>query len=295
MTHRTTLVAGALAGVLLLAGCGGGSDEPSDAGSPSPSASSVEPSSPAPSVSDQEGGTSAADPAAVDRPEPQTCYPLAFDDALAPTSEVGPTECSAEHTSRTFAVGDLDLVVDGHLLAVDSQRAQAQPAEQCPPRLAEFLGGSEDDLRLSVLRAVWFSPTVEQSDEGASWYRCDVIALAEQGELLPLSGRLEGLFSRPDAAAAYRLCATAEPGTDGFGRVPCSADDASWRAIATVPLADTEEYPGEEQVSGAGDGVCEDAARDAASDPLNFRFGYEYPTAEQWDAGQRYGVCWTPA
>ncbi|MCH1868450.1 septum formation family protein [Nocardioides sp. CFH 31398] len=291
MSSRTLLVAGALTGLLVLAGCGGGSDEPASGGSPSPAVSSVDPSSATPSTTEGDQ----PDPAAATRPEPQTCYPLGFDDALAPTSEVEPVECTTEHTSRTFAVGDLDLVVDGHLLAVDSERAQAQPAEQCPPRLAEFLGGSEDDLRLSVLRAVWFSPTVEQSDEGASWYRCDVIALARQGELLPLTGRLEGLFSRPDAAAAYALCATAEPGTDGFDRVPCSADDASWRAIATVPLADTEDYPGEDQVSGAGDGVCEDAARDAAPDPLNFRFGYEYPTAEQWDAGQRYGVCWTPA
>ncbi|WP_299051648.1 septum formation family protein [uncultured Nocardioides sp.] len=279
----------ALGALLLVAGCGGDDAAPQDAASASPSAT------PAGPVSSDPASSGDPTPAAVAVPEVQACYPLGFDEALAPVSETAPTDCAGEHTSRTFAVGELDLLVDGHLLAVDSERAQAQPAAECPPRLAEFLGGSEEDLRLTVLRAVWFSPTVEQSDEGASWYRCDVIALAGQGELAPLTGRLEGLFSTPDAAAAYALCATAEPGTDGFERVPCRADDASWRAIATVPLAEGEEYPGEDQVSAAGDGVCEDAARDTASDPLNFRFGYEYPTAEQWDAGQRYGVCWTPA
>ena len=33
--------------------------------------------------------------------------------------------------------------------------------------LASFLGGTVDDLRLSMLRAVWFTPTVEESDAGA--------------------------------------------------------------------------------------------------------------------------------
>ena len=35
-------------------------------------------------------------------------------------------------------------------------------------------------------------------------------------------------------------------------------------------------------------------ARAVAPDPLDFRWGYEWPTLEQWRAGKRYGVCWAP-
>ena len=88
----------------------------------------------------------------------------------------------------TFFVGDLDQTVDGHLLAVDSDLVQEQVAEQCPPRLDGFIGGSTEDRRLSMLRPVWFTPTIEESDAGARWFRCDVVALAADGELAPLTG-----------------------------------------------------------------------------------------------------------
>lgn len=295
MTARRRL-AGALAALALLgAGCSSGDDgDPAAQDSPSASASA---SSAAPSPSaDASGSTDAAAAPAV--PRERACYDLGYDAVLEPTSQAGPVACSATHTSRTYAVGELDLVVDGHLLAVDSVAAQAQPAERCPGRLAEFLGGTTDDLRLSVFRPVWYSPTVEQSDAGADWFRCDVIALARDEELAPLAGRLEGVLARPDEAERWRVCGTAEPGADDFERVACS-EEHSWRALSVVDLADAGgddgAYPGEDAVSSAGDGTCEDAARDAAADPLNFRWGYEWPSAEQWEAGQRYGLCWAPA
>ena len=40
-----------------------------------------------------------------------------------------------------------------------------------------------------MLRAVWFTPTVAQSDRGADWFRCDVIAVAGTEKLAPLTGR----------------------------------------------------------------------------------------------------------
>ena len=29
--------------------------------------------------------------------------------------------------------------------------------------------------------------------------------------------------------------------------------------------------------------------------PLEFSYGWEWPTRRQWAAGQRYGYCWAPA
>jgi hypothetical protein len=36
-------------------------------------------------------------------------------------------------------------------------------------------------------------------------------------------------------------------------------------------------------------------AAGSADDPLDFTWSQESPTREQWDAGQRYGICWVPA
>jgi hypothetical protein len=194
----------------------------------------------------------------------------------------------------TYAVGTLQTVVDGHLLAVDSQRVQAQPARACPPRLASFLGGTADDLRLSMLRAVWFTPTVEESDAGADWFRCDVIALAGPEELARLDGSLAGVLDRA-AGDRFAMCGTAEPGRPDFERVTC-AGRHSWRAVRTVPLRSGPRgaYPGEATARAAGQQPCKDVGQRASSDKLNFSWGYEWPSAQQWSGGQTYGLCWIP-
>ena len=99
-----------------------------------------------------------ATPAA--RPETERCYPFTYDDAVASTTDVQASSCKKEHTAVTFYVGTVDAVVDGHLLAIDSVQVRADIAAQCPRRLGGYLGGSEEDLRLSMFRAVWFSPTI---------------------------------------------------------------------------------------------------------------------------------------
>ena len=37
-----------------------------------------------------------------------------------------------------------------------------------------------------------------------------------------------------------------------------------------------------------------EAARAIASDALDYEWGYEWPTKEQWQAGQTFGRCWAP-
>lgn len=282
----TRFAAGLAALAVLVAGCSGGArtGEPSSPSTSPSSASSSSGSAASPTA------PPTATPAAV--PRDRACYEVRYQQAIAPTTGRHPVACARRHTAMTFAVGALDTVVAGHSLAVDSDRVQAQPARACPTRLAAFLGGSEDDRRLSMLRAVWFTPTVEQSDAGASWYRCDVVALAGDQELAPLTGRLAGVLDDPGTAARYAMCGTAEPGTADFDRVICSRDH-SWRAISVVALADGP-YPGEERVRAAGQGPCQDAGASVADDSLDYQWGYEWPTAEQWADGQHFGRCWAP-
>ena len=71
--------------------------------------------------------------------------------------------------------------------------------------------------------------------------------------------------------------------------------DHSWRAISTIPLAGGRTYPGAARVRRAGDSTCADQVRADAGLVLEFRYGWEWPTRAQWNAGQHYGYCWSPA
>jgi hypothetical protein len=225
-------------------------------------------------------------------PEPGACYDLSFRQALAPTTKGKTTPCDDPHTSETYAVGTLDTVVDGHLLAVDSDRVQAQVAETCPKELADFLGGDQEALRLSMIRPVWFTPSVAQSDRGADWYRCDVVVVAGDNELAEPENSLEGALTKDAVRESYAMCGTAPPDADDFERVICSADH-TWRAIQVIPY-EPGKYPGEQAVREPLESPCEDAGLDVADDPLDYQWGYEYPTEEQWEMGQTWGLCWAP-
>jgi hypothetical protein len=262
-----------VAGVLLatmLAGCGGGQPKAPVSSTPPPVAS------------------------AAPRPAASGCDDLTYQQAVAPTlpTDDTPVACGTSHTSQTYAVGTLSTAVDGHLVGVDSARVQAQVAKRCPAALSAYLGGDEEKLRLSMLRAVWYTPTVAQAEAGADWYRCDVIALAGDQQLASMKGSLKGVLGS-DRAGDWAMCGTAQPGTAGFARVPCRAQH-SWKALATVDLP-AGVYPGEAAVKAAGQKPCQQAGQDVASDALDYQWGYEWPTSDQWSAGQTYGICWAPS
>jgi hypothetical protein len=267
-----TSLAVALAAVLVCAGCTSGEERPASAPAPAPTHATPVPA-----------------------PPDRACHRLSYAQALAPSTADAPVPCRAAHTSQTYAVGRLATEVDGHLVAVDSRRVQRQVSRVCPQRLAAFLGGSTEQLRLSMLRAVWFTPTVAASDGGADWFRCDVIAVAGDEELAPLSGALKGtLAGSTDAAepSPWAMCGTAQPDAKGFRRVLCR-DKHSWRALRTVDLAGRA-YPGETAAKAAGQQPCQEAGRLVAEDALDYQWGYEWPTRAQWAAGQTYGICWAP-
>ncbi|MFW6775464.1 septum formation family protein [Nocardioides sp. CPCC 205120] len=279
--RRTTVLAAAT--VLALAGCSGGGGDGGDGGG----------TADAPATSTTSSATATAPPTAagVPRPPLDACYALSAEEAVAPTSTAEPVDCAASPTAVTYEVGALDLYDAGHLLAVDSAQVQRTLAATCRAGLASYLGTDETTLRLSVLRSVWFSPTLEQSDAGADWYRCDVIAVVAEATLGALEPTMRGVLA--DGVRTWGLCGTARPGEAGFQRVACGLEH-TWRATEVVDLG-TGAYPGTEAAQAAGDEPCQEAARELAADALDYEWGYEWPTAEQWAAGQTWGTCWAPA
>ncbi len=277
----------ALACAALLAGC---------SGSPTPSAD-TSPSGPTSATGTPSAAArSTATPAVVPRaPRAKACYRLTATQLTKPTNASTPVPCSSRHTAQTIYVGTLDTVVDGHSVAVDSATVQKQLSTTCPRKLAAYVGGSATARDLSRFNVVWYSPTLEQSDQGADWFRCDVIAFAGQDQLasLPGTARLAGVLGSPAALDEFGLCGTSAPGARGFQRVICGRSH-SWRAIDTIGLPGGPRYPGTATVRKAGDSDCKDLAQARSDNSLKYRYGWEWPTREQWDRGQRFGYCWVP-
>lgn len=221
-------------------------------------------------------------------PHARTCYRLSFDDALAPTRSKDPVPCTGVHTAVTFFVGRFDKS-----LPVDGNAVHQLESTACPRRFAAFVGGTPDDRRLSMLRSVWFTPTVQQAAKGAHWFECVAIALRDEEHLALMTGPVQGVLDRDDGRAHFGLCANAEPGSDGFEQRICAIPH-SWVALRTVYFGPGP-YPGVDQVRSAGQQPCQNAGADASSDPLNYRWSYQWPTAQQWRDGKNYGICWAPA
>lgn len=252
--------------------------------------------------SDDPAAPPAATPAATESPgaapppptppERGACYRLTVADALRATNGAKPVPCSSKHTAVTVSVGQLRPVVDGHLLAVDSARVQRQVATRCRTLVDRHVGGSTETRRLARVQAVWFSPTLAQSDRGALWFRCDLVVASGTRSLVDLPTKTAGMLARPGALDTYGTCGTAAPAAKSFTRVVCSAKH-TWRARTTIALPANATY----LAKGAGtaaDARCRDVAARAAGSTARLRWSFEWPTKAQWAAGQRYGLCWTP-
>lgn len=287
----------AVAGVVaLLAACTAPSG---DVASPTSPATDTSGTSIAPTESASATPTDSARLAEVpDVPEPpeeDACYRLRFDDLPRTSSDSNPVPCGQRHNAQTIHVGKLDAVVDGRPTTLDSRAVQHQVSTTCPRRLARYLGGDRSTRALSRFHAVWFTPTLEDFGAGANWFRCDLVAFAGHERLadLPRPRRLAGVLDDSGALATWGLCGTAAPGAPAFSRVICS-EPHTWRATSTITIPGGRRYPGTARVRTAGDETCKERVRRLSGSALRFRYGWEWPTRDQWARGQHYGFCWAP-
>lgn len=278
---------GALAVTALVAsGCSTADDEPASAESSEPTTSAPTSGEAAPS---QEPTVLAEPPAS---PKNGACYRLTLEQAMEATTDVKPRDCAKPHTAKTIAVGPVDALSAGHLLAIDSDRIQRAVATTCPRAIADFIGGSEEEQRLTILAPAWFTPTLAESDAGADWYRCDVVAPIGDGRLAPLGEVRKDVLATSEGRDRFGICGTDAPGSKDFKRTLCSADH-SWQAISTYDLPDGA-WPNREKVEPIAESPCKDAALDLAESSLDYEWAFDWPSKAEWSNGRRYGLCWAP-
>ena len=161
---------GALLGALLLAGCSGAGQ-----------------------------GTN-VDPEQVDSvesPELGACRVLAPEDVAQASNATRTVDCSQEHTAQTFAVGQLPAQYDD--AGYDDEDLGRFAYRECSTRFEKFLGADESLAMRTVVSWAWFRPSEEAWDQGARWYRCDIVGGGEPEHRLhpPARGR-KGPAPGPD-------------------------------------------------------------------------------------------------
>jgi hypothetical protein len=216
-------------------------------------------------------------------PHAHTCYRLAYDDALAPTRTKKPAPCTGVHTGVTFFVGHYDKS-----LPVDGTDVHQIEATACPRRFAAFVGGTPDDRRLSMLRTVWFTPTVKEAARGAHWFEwIDEFRQIPDRTSFTMARRLDRTVGRDHHA----LCGTAEPGTAAFEQRICAAPHI-WVALRTVYFKPG--LSGRRRRALGRPAAVPERWRRRVQRPLN----YAGPTGGRLSsggAGRTYGVCWAPS
>ncbi len=227
---------------------------------------------------------------AVEPPQIGACRMLEPEDTDSQASNATKTvECSEDHTAETYAVGPLPAAFDE--ADYDDPALGNYAYRTCSSAFERFLGANESLVMRTVVSWVWFQPSEKAWDEGARWYRCDVVGWGEFSKepvLLPVTAK-GLLLGDPDDA--WMVCA--EGPLEGSVKVPCSQPH-NWRAVSTVQVGEEKDpYPGDRKVEVLSDEFCSEQVHAWLGYPVaDYEYGYTRFHEAEWEAGNRRSVCW---
>ncbi|WP_372728421.1 septum formation family protein [Nocardioides sp.] len=240
---------------------------------------------------DESQGTD-VDPAqldAVSPPEVGDCRVLAPEDTEVMSNATATVDCRTPHTAETYLVEELPPELG------DADREDPEVNtwihEHCQASFISFLGADESLAMRTIVSWSAFRPSAKAWDEGARWYRCDVVGGAEQSkEYVELPVTAQGLMKgKPDDR--WLVCVKG-PSVQDAPRIPCS-EPHDWRAVTTVKLGEADDpYPGDRQSQIQTRDFCSDSVGGWLSYPVTYDYGYTWFTEEEWEAGNRRSVCW---
>ncbi|KAA1417779.1 hypothetical protein F0U44_15940 [Nocardioides humilatus] len=262
MTHARVAVAALVAALLVLSGCG----------------------------SEPQGDN--VDPDLVDStevPDVGTCRVLTPEDVAQPANATRTVSCKERHTAETFATGKLPGEFDDVDYNADSVGEFAY--KTCTKKFAEFIGADDSVVLRTIVTWAWFRPSEKAWDDGARWYRCDVVGGSDAStEYRPLPPTANGmLLGRPDDR--WLVCASGSTVTEGE-KVPCSQAH-EWRAATTIKLGEPDDkYPGDEVVVSRTKAFCATSIKAWLNYPAQFEYAYTSFHRAEWEAGNRRSVCW---
>ncbi|MGH3361529.1 MAG: septum formation family protein [Nocardioides sp.] len=239
----------------------------------------------------EEGQGSNADPDqvdAVEAPELGACRELTPGDVALASNATETVNCAKGHTAETFAVGQLPSEFDD--AGYDDEEVGAYAYETCSTKFMAFVGADESAVMRTVVSWAWFRPSEKAWEEGARWYRCDIVGGGDQSEsyvMLPKTA--QGLLLRQEDK--WMVCVNG-PSVTGSVKIPCS-EKHTWRAVTTIKLGEKgDSYPGDRVVEVQTRDYCSDSVGAWLSYPVDYDFGYTWFHEAEWEAGNRRSVCW---
>lgn len=232
------------------------------------------------------------DPAAVDAVEPPeegTCRALTTADLTEPVNATRTVPCNDRHTAETYHVAELPKEFDD--LTHDDPALGRFAYQRCSKQFRNYLGLDARQALRTILTWVWFRPSQQAWEDGARWIRCDVVGgHAESEKLRRLPGTTESLFAGR-AKDEWVACASGRPFSSAE-KVPCS-EPHDWRAVTSIKVAEPEDpYPGDATVATRSDSFCESSVHAWLNYPDDFEFAVTWFGEQQWQAGNRFSVCW---
>ncbi|MFS3128850.1 septum formation family protein [Nocardioides sp. Bht2] len=226
---------------------------------------------------------------AVEQPELGACRVLSPDDVAKSSNATKTVDCAKPHTAETFAVGALPESFDD--VDYDDKALGKFAYQTCSENYSKFLGADDSLVMRTVLSWAWFRPSEKAWDDGARWYRCDVIGGGDQSKEyvnLPATTR-DLMLGKPNDK--WMVCADGAS-VAGSVKVPCS-EPHTWRAVTTIKVgADTAEYPGDRLVEVKSRDFCSKSVVAWLNYPPDYQFGYTWFHEAEWEAGNRRSVCW---
>ena len=238
-------------------------------------------------VEEQGGNTDPDQVDAVEAPELGACRVLTPDDVALASNATKTVDCGEAHTAQTYAVGPLPEEFDD--VDYDDDGLGDFAYQTCSKKFMGFLGADESLVMRTVVSWAWFRPSEKAWDEGARWYRCDVVGGAETSDdYVELPKTAEGLLlKQPDA---WLVCVNGPSINEA--KIPCS-EPHTWRAVTTIKLGENgDDYPGDRLVEVKSRDFCSESVGAWLNYPVDYDFAYTFFHEAEWEAGNRRSVCW---
>jgi Septum formation len=293
--HRAAV---ALAAVFMTTACGAATDlvesDPTDPTDATPTGPTASTSPTDPTTPTEPSQTTPTTPA-VAEPKVGECRrtnPLLS--ALGGSLEVRqPVPCGDTHNAQTYFVGLMNEEAQAAARNSNGEQLRSMVAGICGRKLTAWLGGSGEDVALSVFDFVVGAPGPEEIGPGVRWFSCDAYAIrAMNGLKLTALPRTTQDILSSSRADAWSQCNRGGFGDGTTNIVVCSRAH-SYRAVAGIHLDDLNaSYPGSNNLQSRLESDCTSRVRAYLNTTAGFNYGVTWPSRRQWNSGDRWGICY---
>jgi hypothetical protein len=238
---------------------------------------------------DGQNGTASGSSQVAPAPAIGACRDLSPADIAEKANATETVPCGQSHTAETYLVG----YFRGELAkaAYDDPALAARAYDTCTHGFRKFTGADDSLVLRSVLTWAWFRPTEQQWEDGARWYRCDLVGGTDQSPslvTLPRTGKGVLLGIPGDR---WMACVDGAK-VAGAPHVPCT-EKHTWRAVTTIVVGDQKDrYPGDRLVEVQTRDYCSDSVGAWMNYPIDYQFAYTWFHEAEWQEGNRRSVCW---